>query len=113
MNHERIQCLPGQASLFGLRLLCLLVPSRTGKARSLPIHTLHRVPPYAGLHGRYYDGAGRWSVAIDPLDVPGGTGFYLRKTHAALRPPKYWHVVYDSGRRTPFVPVHEPFELED
>lgn len=66
----------------GLRLLCLLVPSRTGEARSLPIHTLHRVPPYAGLRGRYHDGAGRWSVALDPLDLPGGTGFYLRETHA-------------------------------
>ncbi|MCP1649306.1 hypothetical protein J2T49_000660 [Pseudomonas nitroreducens] len=30
----------------------------------------------------------------------------------ALRPPKYWHVIYDSGRPTPFVPVREPFELE-
>ena len=66
----------------GLRLLCLLVPSRIGEARSLPIHTLHRMPPYAGLHGRYYDGAGRGRVALDPLDVPGGTGFYLRQTHA-------------------------------
>ncbi len=66
----------------GLRLLCLLVPSRTGKARSLPVHTLHRVPPYASLHGRYYDGQGCGSVALDPLDVPGGTGFYLRETHA-------------------------------
>lgn len=66
----------------GLRLLCLLVPSRTGETRSLPVHTLHRVPPYAGLHGRYYDGQGRGSVALDPLDVPGGIGFYLRETHA-------------------------------
>lgn len=66
----------------GLRLLCLLVPSRTGEARSLPIHTLHRVPPYASLHGRYHDGQGRGRVALDPLDVPGGTGFYLRETHA-------------------------------
>lgn len=66
----------------GLRLLCLLVQSRTGEARSLPVHTLHRVPPYASLHGRYHDGQGRGSVALNPLDVPGGTGFYLRETHA-------------------------------
>lgn len=66
----------------GLRLLCLLVSTRTGEARSLPVHTLHRVPPYAGLHGHYFDGAGCGSVALDPLDVPGGTGFYLRETHA-------------------------------
>ncbi len=73
---------PAPTARPGLRLLCLLVPSRTGEARSLPVHTLHRVPPYASLHGRYHDGAGRGSVALDPLDVPGGTGFYLRETHA-------------------------------
>ncbi len=28
------------------------------------------------------------------------------------RPPKYWHVVYDSGKPTPFVPVREAFQLE-
>jgi len=72
----------------GLRLLCLLVPSRTGEARSLPVHTLHPVPPYAGLHGRYYDGQGRGGVALDPLDVPGGTGFYLRETHARAPSPE-------------------------
>ncbi len=72
----------------GLRLLCLLVPSRNGEARSLPVHTLHRVPPYAGLHGRYHDGQGRGSVALDPLDVPGGTGFYLRETHARAPSPE-------------------------
>lgn len=72
----------------GLRLLCLLVPSRTGEARSLPVHTLYRVPPYASLHGRYHDGQGRGSVALDPLDVPGGTGFYLRETHARAPSPE-------------------------
>ena len=39
-------------------------------------------------------------------------GFTCDKHMPARRPPKYWHVVYDSGRPTPFVPVHEPFELE-
>ncbi|HBO9419129.1 TPA: DUF5447 family protein, partial [Pseudomonas aeruginosa] len=24
----------------------------------------------------------------------------------------YWHVVYDSGKPTPFVPVREAFQLE-
>lgn len=65
-----------------LRLLCLLVPSRCGKPRSLPVHTLRRLPPYASLSGRYHDGEGRGSVALDPLDLPGGTGLYLRETHA-------------------------------
>lgn len=73
---------PAPTASRELRLLCLLVPSRTGEPRSLPVHTLHRMPPYASLHGRYYDGAGRGRVALDPLDVPGGAGFYLRQTHA-------------------------------
>ena len=39
-------------------------------------------------------------------------GFTCEKHMPARRPPQYWHVVYDSGRPTPFVPVYEPFELE-
>ncbi|WP_249186878.1 DUF5447 family protein [Pseudomonas sp. KB-10] len=27
------------------------------------------------------------------------------------RPPKYWSVVLDTGKPTPFVPLREPFEL--
>ncbi|RFQ23214.1 Arc family DNA-binding protein [Pseudomonas sp. ATCC 13867] len=73
---------PAPTASVGLRLLCLLVPSRTGEIQSLPIHTMHRMPPYARLHRSYRDGEGRWSVALDPLDLPGGTGFYLRQTHA-------------------------------
>ena len=79
------QELPRSIPSRKLRLLCLLVQTRTGETRSLPVHTLHRVPPYAGLRGRYYDEAGRGCVAFDPLDLPGGAGFYLRETHA--RPP--------------------------
>ncbi|MCY1283948.1 hypothetical protein D9M70_328390 [compost metagenome] len=30
----------------------------------------------------------------------------------ARRAPKYWHVVYDSGKPTPFVPIYEPFDKE-
>ncbi|EMV9185884.1 DUF5447 family protein [Escherichia coli] len=39
-------------------------------------------------------------------------GFTCDKHMPARRPPNYWHVVYDSGRPTPFVPIREPFELE-
>jgi hypothetical protein len=39
-------------------------------------------------------------------------GFTCAKHMPALRPPKYWHVIYDSGEPTPFVPIREPFELE-
>jgi len=66
----------------GVRLLCLLVPTRTGDSRSLPVHTMHRMPPYARLSGRYHDGAGVGQVALDPLNVPSGGGFYLREAHA-------------------------------
>ncbi|WP_162836520.1 lysogeny maintenance protein PflM, partial [Stutzerimonas stutzeri] len=24
---------------------------------------------------------------------------------------KWWSVIYDSGKPTPYVPIHEPFEL--
>ena len=36
--------IPAPAASIGL--LCLLVPSRTGENQSLPIHTVHRMPPY-------------------------------------------------------------------
>lgn len=73
---------PVSAAPCGLRLLCLLLPARDGYPRSLPVHTMHRMPPYARISGRYYDGAGVGKVALDSLNVPGGTGFYLRETHA-------------------------------
>ena len=46
---------------------------------------------------------GRWQV------VPS---MKCEKHQPADRPPKYWHVVYDSGKPTPFVPLREPFQLE-
>lgn len=55
-------------SCSGLRLLCLLVPSRTGETRSLPVHTLRPMPPRVGP-------VGRWSMATDPA-------FVLRETYA-------------------------------
>lgn len=59
---------PVQAHTYpGLRLLCLLVPSRTG-TRSLPIHTLRPMPPRISAQGK-------WSLADHP-------GFHLRETHA-------------------------------
>ena len=54
--------------------------------------------------------AGVWRSIHSTYRVePGST---CAKHMPALRPPKYWHVIYDSGRPTPFVPVREPFELE-
>lgn len=53
--------------------------------------------------GRPYQVDGRWFCA--PRS-------YCAKHDPSRRPPKYWHVVYDSGKPTPFVPIREPFELE-
>ena len=38
--------------------------------------------------------------------------FICAKHTPPPRPPKYWHVIYDSGKPTPCVPIREPFELE-
>lgn len=62
---------PVPAPHTGLRLLCLLVTSRTGETRSLPVHTMRPMPP-AVLR------LGRWSLASDPA-------FVLRETQA-IRP---------------------------
>jgi len=50
-----------------LRLLCVLVPTRDGSTRALPVHTLHRVPPRVGPKGR-------WSLEADAC-------LHLRETH--------------------------------
>ena len=56
-----------------LRLLCLLVPSRTG-SRALPVHTLRPMPPRVSCQGRW--------------NLEGDTGFYLRETHATAPAPE-------------------------
>ncbi|WP_313295069.1 lysogeny maintenance protein PflM [Stutzerimonas nitrititolerans] len=38
--------------------------------------------------------------------------FTCAKHTPSARPPKYWHVVYDSGKPAPYVPISKPFELE-
>nr|WP_256660859.1 DUF5447 family protein [Pseudomonas sp. DY-1] len=45
--------------------------------------------------------AGRW--VCQPAS-------FCEKHRPARRAPKYWNVVYDSGKPTPFVPIYEPFE---
>ena len=37
--------------------------------------------------------------------------YTCEKHKPSSRPPKYWHVVSDTGKPTPFVPLREPFEL--
>jgi hypothetical protein len=67
--HESLP-LPASAAPRGLRLLCVLVPTRNGSPRSLPVHTLHRVPPRAPLKG-----------FIDRV-LASEAGFHLRETQA-------------------------------
>lgn len=57
-----------------LRLLCLLVPSRDGRIRSIPVHTLRAMPPRVCVQGR-------WNLA-------SYTGFSLRETYAAAPSPE-------------------------
>lgn len=58
----------------GLRLLCLLVQTRNGETRSLPVHTMRPMPPRVGP-------VGRWSLASDP-------SFVLRETRAERPAPE-------------------------
>ncbi|AKN28357.1 hypothetical protein AB691_3491 [Stutzerimonas stutzeri] len=37
--------------------------------------------------------------------------FICEKHTPPERPAKWWSVIYDSGKPTPYVPIHEPFEL--
>lgn len=71
--HES-QPVSASAARRQLQLLCVLVPSRTGSVRTLPIHTLRPMPPRVS-------GQGKWRLASD-------TGFYLRETHATAPAPK-------------------------
>ncbi|WP_414626095.1 lysogeny maintenance protein PflM [Pseudomonas aeruginosa] len=69
-----------------------------------PSHcTARRRVRTAGPPGLPYREDGRW------LCRPRS---FCAKHDPSRRPPKYWHVVYDSGKPTPFVPVREAFQLE-
>ena len=72
MNHEHTRPLPPAHARRQLRLLCLLVPSRTGEERSLPVFVLRALPPRADIQGR-------WALGLP-------AGLVLRETQA--RPPR-------------------------
>lgn len=59
---------PASGLYRGLGLLCLLVKSRSGRARALPVHTMHPVPPRAALRGQ-------WALRCYPY-------LLMRETHA-------------------------------
>lgn len=71
---NELEQVPAPAPSRDLRLLCLLVPSRTGGTRSLPVHTLRPVPPRVSVQGR-------WNLASE-------TGFHLRETQATAPSPE-------------------------
>lgn len=53
---------------------------------------------------------GIWKPLLSEWKVE--PAFICEKHTPPARPPKYWSVIYDSGKSTPYVPIHEPFELE-
>jgi len=85
IEHERLQ--PASARP-GLRLLCLLVQTRNGETRSLPVHTMRPMPPrVCAADSHTANGLRRWNLEASALGLESGTGLYLREAHAT-RPPR-------------------------
>lgn len=79
---------PQASARIGLRLLCLLVRTRSGEPRSLPVHTLRPMPPrLCAADSHAANGPRRWNLEASGLGVDSGTGLYLREAHAT-RPPR-------------------------
>lgn len=72
--NEEPEPVSAPAAPRSLQLLCLLVPSRTGQQRSLPVHGMPPLPPRRGV-------TGRWSMGLP-------AGLSLRETHAASPSPE-------------------------
>lgn len=68
--NEKPEPVPAPAAPRELRLLCVLVPTRDGSTRSLPVHTMQPLPPRARLQG-----------LIDRT-LASEAGFHLRETQA-------------------------------
>lgn len=73
MSNEHSRPLSTPTARRQLRLLCVLVPSRTG-VRSLPVHTLRPMPPRVSYQGQWF--------------LEGGSCLYLRETHATAPAPE-------------------------
>jgi hypothetical protein len=82
MTYEPVD-LSAPAAPPELRLLCLLVPTRNGETRSLPVHTLRPMPPrVCAADSNNTHGQDRWCLDSPRLGMGGDTGLYLRETHA-------------------------------
>ncbi|CAM2920774.1 phage regulatory protein [Ectopseudomonas mendocina] len=68
--NEKSEPVRSATSRRQLRLLCVLVPTRDGSTRSLPVHTMQPLPPRARLQG-----------LIDRTQAREA-GFHLRETQA-------------------------------
>jgi hypothetical protein len=68
--NEKPEPVRSPAARRQLRLLCVLVPTRDGSTRSLPVHTMQPLPPRARLKG-----------LIDRT-LASEAGFHLRETQA-------------------------------
>ncbi|GEM_PF-5909529 len=86
--HEPVE-LPAADPRPRLHLLCLLEPHLGGAGvRPSPVATMHPVPPYAGVHGRWRLGPGRRRMADGFVYVPCGAWLHLREAHAAPAAPE-------------------------
>ena len=88
MTYVEADQLSTPSACTGLRLLCLLVRTRSGEPRSLPVHTLRPMPPrVCAADSHAENGLRRWNLEASALGVESGTGLYLREAHAT-RPPR-------------------------
>ena len=88
MTHAEAGQLSTSSARPGLRLLCLLVQTRNGETRSLPVHTMRPMPPrICAADSHAANGLRRWNLEASGLGVDSGTGLYLREAHAT-RPPR-------------------------
>lgn len=60
------------------------------------------LPTHAQKMGKV---AGEWTVLLWNWSIT--PAFICAKHEPSRRPPKYWHVVQDTGKPTPFVPLRE------
>ena len=87
MTYVEADQLSTPSARTGLRLLCLLVQTRNGEPRSLPVHTLRPMPPrLCAADSHTANGLRRWNLEASALGVESGTGLYLREAHATRAP---------------------------
>ena len=101
---------PAPSARAELRLLCLLC-QKTGAYQ--PVATLHPMPPRSLFSGRWPNATGERALAAREQYLPLGLGLYLSPALTNPAPPRYWYVVENIGKPTPYVPRWDLFELEN